>query len=162
MEDAVMRLFSRREGGEVPRFERLIIEPSGLSDPAPIAQAILRNPMMSRVFRLEAIVTVVDAMFAQTQAERHPEWRKQVALADRLVLTKKDLVGGDAVGRAQAVVRGFSPAVLVEASFGAVDGGLLFPPCCSRMMAIRGIRAITRRCLWWPIGRWTGVHLMGG
>src|ERR1700712_574760 len=59
MEDAVMRLFSRREGGEVPRFERLIIEPSGLSDSAPVARAILRNPMMSRVFRLETIVTVV-------------------------------------------------------------------------------------------------------
>jgi G3E family GTPase len=127
MEDAVMRLFSRRQDGQVPRFERLIIEPSGLSDPAPIAQAILRNPMMSRVFRLEAIVTVVDAIFAPMQAERHPEWRRQVALADRLVVSKTDLVDGDAAGLARAVARGCSPAVLLEASFGAVDAGLLFP-----------------------------------
>ena len=48
MEDAVMRLFTRREANDLPRFERLIIEPSGLADPAPIAQAILRNPLMAR------------------------------------------------------------------------------------------------------------------
>jgi G3E family GTPase len=129
MEDAVLRLFSRREGGEVPRFERLIIEPSGLSDPAPIAQAILRNPVMSRVFRLESIVTMVDAMFGPMQAERHPEWGRQVALADRLVLAKTDLVGGDEVERVRAVVQAFSPsAPVIEASFGAVDRELLFPP----------------------------------
>ena len=91
MEDAVMRLFSRREGGQIPQFQRLVIEPSGLSDPAPIAQAILRNPVMSRAMRLETIVTTVDALFAETQMARHPETRKQVALADRLVLTKTDL-----------------------------------------------------------------------
>ena len=73
-----MRLFSRRDTGEVPRFRRLIIEPSGLADPAPIAQAILRNPMMARALRLEAIVTTVDALFAQAQMARHPETRKQV------------------------------------------------------------------------------------
>ena len=128
MEDAVMRLFSRREGGEVPRFERLLIEPSGLADPAPIAQAVLRNPMMSRVFRLEAIVTVVDAMFAPMQAERHPEWGRQVALADRLVVAKTDVVDAAGVEGARAAVRAFSPAELVEATFGAVDAGALFPP----------------------------------
>jgi G3E family GTPase len=128
MEDAVMRLFSRRESQDVPRFERLIIEPSGLSDPAPIAQAILRNPLMSRALRLEAIVTTVDTMFGPMQAARHPEWGRQVALADRLVLTKTDLVDAETVGRVRAAVRRLSPAVLVEASFGAVDAGLLFPP----------------------------------
>ena len=128
MEDAVMRLFSRREGGEVPRFDRLIIEPSGLSDPAPIAQAILRNPVMSGVFRLEAIVTTVDALFGATQLARHPETRKQVALADRLVLTKGDVADADAdaVGRA---VRDHNPAApMLRADHGAVDAAALFPP----------------------------------
>ncbi|MGD0102750.1 MAG: GTP-binding protein [Rhodopila sp.] len=92
MEDAVMRLFSRREDGQIPQFQRLVIEPSGLSDPAPIAQAILRNPVMSRAMRLETIITTVDALFAEAQMVRHPETRKQVALADRLVLTKTDLL----------------------------------------------------------------------
>jgi G3E family GTPase len=128
MEDAVMRLFSRREDGVVPRFERLLIEPSGLADPAPIAQAILRNPVMSRVFRLEAIVSTVDAVFAETQLARHPETRKQVALADRLVVTKTDLVGEEAVERVRAVVRAHNPAApVLVAMHGAVDAGTLFP-----------------------------------
>ncbi|HBK06743.1 MAG TPA: hypothetical protein DDZ81_12875 [Acetobacteraceae bacterium] len=126
MEDAVMRLFSRREGGQVPRFERLIIEPSGLSDPAPIAQAILRNPVMSGVFRLEAIVTTVDALFGTSQLARHPETRKQVALADRLVLTKADLASTDALG---LELRDHNPAApILEARHGSVDAATLFPP----------------------------------
>ena len=52
-EEAVMRIFSRRQLANSPQFSRLIVEPSGLADPAPIAQAILRNPVLSRFLRLE-------------------------------------------------------------------------------------------------------------
>jgi G3E family GTPase len=129
MEGAVMRLFSRREGGEVPWFERLVIEPSGLSDPAPIAQAILRNPVLSRAFRLEAIVTTADALFGVMQAERHPEWGKQVALADRLVLTKADVASEGAVERLRADLRTQNPAApILVGSRGGVDAAGLFPP----------------------------------
>ena len=129
MEDAVMRLFSRREGGEVPRFQRLLIEPSGLADPAPIAQAILRNPVMSRAMRLEAIVTTVDALFGESQLARHPETRKQVALADRLVLTKTDLVTTASLERLQLELRNQNPAApIFKAPHGVVDATLLFPP----------------------------------
>jgi G3E family GTPase len=128
MEDAVMRLFTRRADGEVPRFERLIVEPSGLADPAPIAQAILRNPMMARSLRLASIVTTVDALFASAQLARHPETRKQIALADRLVLTKPDLVdpaGLDSVRSAVAGINALAPVLIAER--GAVDAALLFP-----------------------------------
>ncbi|HEY4173155.1 MAG TPA: GTP-binding protein [Rhodopila sp.] len=129
MEDAVMRLFSRREGGEVPRFERLIIEPSGLSEPAPIAQAVLRNPVMSRAMRLEAIVATVDALFAETQAVRHPEFAKQVALADRLVLTKTDLAETETTDRLRAYLRDQNAAApILTASHGTIDAASLFPP----------------------------------
>jgi len=129
MEEAVMRLFSRREGGDVPRFERLIIEPSGLSDPAPIAQAILRNPVMAGTMRLEAIVTTVDAVFAETQLARHPEFAKQIALADRLVLTKTDIGDNETTRRVRAILRDHNPAApILTASYGAVDAASLFPP----------------------------------
>jgi G3E family GTPase len=129
MEDAVMRLFSRREGGEVPRFQRLVIEPSGLSDPAPIAQAILRNPVMSRVFRLEAIISTVDALFAEAQLARHPETRKQIALADCLVLTKSDLATAGAVTHLHTTLRGHNQAApILTASHGEVDAAALFSP----------------------------------
>jgi G3E family GTPase len=130
MEDAVMRLFSRRGNGELPRFQRLIIEPSGLSDPAPIAQAILRNPVMSALFRLEAIVTVVDAVFGEMQLGRHPETRKQAALADRLVLAKRDQAPDDqALQTLRAELRAQNPiAPILESRFGSVEPAALFPP----------------------------------
>jgi G3E family GTPase len=128
LEDAVMRVFSRRQAGELPTFKRLIVEPSGLADPAPIAQAILRNPVMSRVLRLEAIVTTVDAMFAEAQLARHAESRKQISLADTLVLTKTDLADPSATQRVESLLANLNPqARLLEATHGAVDTAALFP-----------------------------------
>ena len=129
LESAVMRLFSRREDGAVPRFQRLVIEPSGLADPAPIAQAILRNPVISRAMRLEAIVTTVDAVFIERQLAQHAETRKQVALADRLVLTKSDLVTVGSVERVGSVLRECnSGAPIVVATHGEGAAGSVFPP----------------------------------
>jgi G3E family GTPase len=129
LDEAVMRLFSRREAGDVPRFKRLIIEPSGLADPAPIAQAILRNPLMARALRLDAIVTTVDALFAEAQLGKHPETRKQVALADHLVLTKTDLVDAACIKRVRATLRSLNRiAPILTANQGDVDAAPLFPP----------------------------------
>jgi G3E family GTPase len=128
MEAAVMRIFSRRQTGDLPRFRRLIVEPSGLADPAPIAQAILRNPVMSRYLRLEGIATTVDALFGSAQLERHEESRKQVSLADTLVLTKTDLAEPCAVAALKAKLRALNPtATLIEARHGAVDAAALAP-----------------------------------
>jgi G3E family GTPase len=128
MEEAVMRIFSRRQAGDLPRFRRLIVEPSGLADPAPIAQAILRNPVMSRHLRLEGIATAVDALFGLSQLERHAESRKQVSLADTLVLTKTDLAEPDIVAELKAKLRALNPAAtLIEARHGAVDAAALAP-----------------------------------
>lgn len=129
MEAAVMRLFSRRESQELPRFERLIIEPSGLADPAPIAQAILRNPVLSRALRLEAVVTTVDAVFGETQLARHAESRKQLALADCLVLTKTDLIPADNIDRLRRRLGAENPAApVIAVPHGAVPPASLFPP----------------------------------
>jgi len=129
LEDAVMRVFSRRQSGDLPAFRRLIVEPSGLADPAPIAQAILRNPIMSRALRLDGMITTVDAVFGSTQLERYPETLKQIGLADQLVLTKTDLVAPDEVERLRNALVSLNPAArIIEASFGAVDPEDLFPP----------------------------------
>ena len=128
-EDAVMRIFTRRETGTLPEFTRLIIEPSGLADTAPIAQTILRNPVMSAVLRLEAMITTVDAVLVRQQIERYPETRKQIVLADRLVLTKTDLVTPDVVAAVRRLLRDLNPvAPLHLAIRGAVDVADLLPP----------------------------------
>jgi len=128
LDDAVMRLFSRRDAGNLPRFKRLMIEPSGLADPAPIAQALLRNPVMSRAFRLEAIVTTVDGVFGEEQLRRHPETRKQVMLADQLILTKTDLIAGERLFDLESALRRFNPlAPITRADHGRVDAGAILP-----------------------------------
>jgi G3E family GTPase len=128
MEDAVMRIFSRREAGALPAFKRLIVEPSGLSDPAPIAQAILRNPVMSRAFRLEGIVATVDALFGEKQIAAHAETAKQIALADALVMTKADMTDASAQDRLRLALRRLNPgAEIFTALNGAVDPLALLP-----------------------------------
>jgi G3E family GTPase len=129
MEDAVMRLFSRRESGALSGFKRLIIEPSGLADPAPIAQAILRNPVMSRAFRLEGIVTTVDALFGERQIAAHAETAKQIALADALVITKTDMADAAGLQSLREKLRALNPgAEIFEVVNGAVDAATLLPP----------------------------------
>jgi G3E family GTPase len=124
--DAVMRIFARREAGALPDFQRLIIEPSGLADPAPIAQAILRNPIMARAFRLEGIVCTVDSLFGAEQIARHDETANQIALADRLVLTKTDLAPPEALAALRENLRRLNPvADIFEARQGAADAALL-------------------------------------
>ena len=128
LDDAVMRLFSRRDAGNLPRFKRLMIEPSGLADPAPIAQALLRNPVMSRAFRLEAIMTTVDGVFGEEQLRRHPETRKQVMLADQLILTKTDLISAERFFDLEAALRRLNPlASITRADHGRVDAGAILP-----------------------------------
>jgi G3E family GTPase len=123
-----MRVFTRRESGALPQFARLIIEPSGLADPAPIAQAILRNPVMSGVLRLEAIIGTVDAVLVEGQITRHPETRKQIALADRLVLTKTDMVDAAAIGSVTRALCDLNPmAPILSAVCGEIDAALLLP-----------------------------------
>ena len=84
-------LFSRRERGEIPRFQRVVIETSGLADPAPIAFTLMREPVLQHHFRLGRIVTVIDAVNGGDQLARFPESVNQAAIADAIVLTKTDL-----------------------------------------------------------------------
>jgi G3E family GTPase len=79
--------------------------------------------------RLESIVTTVDALFAATQSARHPEFAKQVALADRLVVTKTDLATPETIEQLRVSLTSQNPAApIVTASHGAIDPTSLFPP----------------------------------
>jgi G3E family GTPase len=127
MEEALMRIFSRRESGAIPHFARLIVEPSGLADPAPIAQAILRNPLMSRVLRLDTTLATVDAVFALRQLDEHAEARKQVAFADRLLVTKTDLASEAEIAALKKHLGRLNPtAAIIDVRNGAADPTLLF------------------------------------
>jgi G3E family GTPase len=91
LEGALRQLLARRDAGEIPPFRRIVIETTGLADPAPMMQMMLNNPLVSHFCALAGVVTTVDAVNAARQLDEHPEARKQVALADRLLVTKTDL-----------------------------------------------------------------------
>lgn len=91
LELALTDLFWKRREGQVPQFARVLVETTGLADPAPVLQLLLNNPMVAARYRLDATVATVDALHAAQQLDDNAESVKQVALADRLVLTKGDL-----------------------------------------------------------------------
>src|SRR5262245_53705523 len=117
-------LLARRDSGEVPAFSRVLVETTGLADPAPIVQLLLNNPLVSHFVRLDAVVTTVDAVHGAMQMQQHPAAVKQVALADRLLLTKTDLADSAALLPA---LRALNPAApVIEVRHGAVAPALLF------------------------------------
>jgi G3E family GTPase len=88
---ALRELYARRADGTLPQFRRVVLETTGLADPAPVLFTLASDPALRHKFAAGAVTATVDAMHGAAQATRYPEWRKQVAIADRLVVTKTDL-----------------------------------------------------------------------
>ncbi len=86
----LLDLQRRREAGEIG-YDRVLIETSGLADPAPILHALMTDRDIALQHAIDGVVTVVDALHGEATLERHPEARRQVALADRLLLSKTDI-----------------------------------------------------------------------
>jgi G3E family GTPase len=114
LEETLRGLLARRDRGEVPSFQRVLVETTGLADPAPIVQLLLHNPLLSHFVRLDAIVTTVDAVHGERQLDAHAEAVKQVAVADRLLLTKTDLAGMEAIAPLRARLARLNPAATVN------------------------------------------------
>lgn len=88
-------LFIKRVKEEVPYFRRVLIETTGLADPAPIIHTLMSAPVVSNRFALDGIITTIDAANAENELNRHEESVKQAAVADRIVITKSDLAEPD-------------------------------------------------------------------
>jgi G3E family GTPase len=86
-------LAARRAAGTAPQFERVVIETTGLADPAPILHALMADRDLCEVYALDSVVATVDAVTGLATLERHAEALRQAAFADRIVLTKTDLPG---------------------------------------------------------------------
>ncbi len=90
LQESLRTLFADRARGAVPSFERVVIETSGLADPGPVLQTFASDRALGDEFHLQALVTVVDAPGGASNLDHMPEARQQVALADRIVLSKTD------------------------------------------------------------------------
>jgi G3E family GTPase len=121
--DELRDLLSRRTRGEIPPFSRVIVETTGLADPAPVVYTLLSEPVVRHHYRLESVVATVDGV----NGMREPESVKQAAIADRLVVTKTDVADRDAVLDVKERLARLNPAApIIEAVFGAVEPGDVF------------------------------------
>ncbi len=87
----LLMLHSKRESGEIPQFDRVVVESTGLADPAPVIHTLMSDRFLEHRFMLGGIVTTVDAANGLLTIEEHKECEKQVAVADRIVITKTDI-----------------------------------------------------------------------
>ena len=94
---ALRDLFLRRVRGEVPEFQRALVETTGLADPAPIIHTLMSDPLIGARYRLDGVIATVDAVHGSGQLDDHAEAVKQAAMADRLLVTKSDLVDAAAL-----------------------------------------------------------------
>ena len=145
LEQTLRSLLARRDRGEVPAFSRILVETTGLADPAPIIQLLLNNPLVSHFVRLDTIVTTVDAVNGLRHVEEHAEAIKQAALADRLLLTKTDLAPPETIEHLQRRLIALNPGAVRdlvtngEISPESLFGAALFDPSRKTVDARRWI-----------------------
>src|ERR1700681_320210 len=116
LREALLRLYGRRQRGEVPPFTRLVIETTGLADPAPIVATFAADPMLRHHFRLGNIVTVVDAEDGAAHLDDYEEARHQAAVADRLVVSKIDIAAPEKATRLARLLARINPAAEIVTS----------------------------------------------
>ena len=121
-------LLRRRDNGRIAPFRRVVIETTGLADPAPILHAVLYHPYLSMRYALEGVVTVIDAVNGPATLDAHEEAVRQAAVAECLVVAKADLLGdaGVSLARLEERLRALNPgAEILVAEQGAVPAGRL-------------------------------------
>jgi G3E family GTPase len=127
--DELRDLLSRRTRGEIPPFRRVLVETTGLADPAPVLNTLLAEPVVMHHFEPGAVIATVDALNGDGQLDREAETLKQVLVADRLVVTKTDAAERSSVDALVDRLRGLNPAAdLLEVSFGEAEPALLLAP----------------------------------
>jgi G3E family GTPase len=126
--DTLADLIDRLQSGRIAKLRRVVIETTGLADPAPVLQSIMGHPALVQAYRLDGVVTLVDAVNADATLDAHVEAVKQVAVADRIVVTKTDLVADPGkIAALRERLRGINPgAAILDAGDAGASVGTLF------------------------------------
>jgi G3E family GTPase len=120
-------LDKQRRQGDLPPFDRVLIETTGLADPVPIAQTVVTDEKLAPTYQLDSVITLVDGVNGLQQLDTQPESVKQAALADRLLISKTDLPEATAVPALLARLSELNPGAQVLAvAHGEVTPALLF------------------------------------
>lgn len=115
-------LFIKRVKGEIPEFGRVVIETTGLADPAPIIHTLMTDPLIASRYKLDGIVTTIDAVNGERILNAQAEAVKQAAVADRLILTKADIADPTKVEMLRERLRQLNPAApIIPAAMGKIE-----------------------------------------
>ena len=127
--EALLELLDLDQRGEIPCLDRVVVETTGLADPAPILHTIFADPVLQHHFCVDLVLTTVDAVNGDLHLDRNPESVKQVAAADKIVLTKTDVAEPDSVRGLLSRLGAINPSAnVLEAAFGETDAAELFRP----------------------------------
>jgi G3E family GTPase len=122
LQETLRELFAQRRAGSVIDFDRVVVETTGLADPAPVIQTFASDTLLAAQYRLDGVVALVDAVNGAGQLDAQPEAVKQAAVADRLLLTKTDLASADGVAALRERLRALNPhAEIAQAVLGEID-----------------------------------------
>jgi G3E family GTPase len=122
LHETLAELHAKRVRGEVPPFERVVVETTGLADPGPILNTLLGHRLVTAHYRLEAAIVTVDAQHVLALIAGQPEVARQIAIADRLVLTKTDMAGDTGSIRARlTALNAWAPVVVSVAGQAALE-----------------------------------------
>jgi G3E family GTPase len=136
----IRSLLERRDRGEVPPFQRLLIETTGLADPVPIVRTLLADPVVRHHARPGNIIVTLDATLGVAQASAFAEITRQLLLADQIVITKTDLAPDTLQAAACALARRINPMAIIE----SVEAARSHP---GALIAERSIEDIGRAAL---------------
>ncbi|WP_180898044.1 CobW family GTP-binding protein [Martelella soudanensis] len=149
--DTLADLLDRMQTGRIRPVSRVIIETTGLADPVPVLMAIMAHPAIAASFRIDGVVTLVDAVTGIGALERHDEAARQVAVADRLVITKTDLVPAEATAGLAERLAAINPTAEI------VDGAA--PMAAQPGLLVAGLFDPARKSA--QVGEWLRAAVAG-
>jgi G3E family GTPase len=149
--DTMRDLYFKRSMDAIPQFNRLVIETTGMADPGPIMANLMNEPVIESVYRLDAVIVTIDAMYGLQQLAEHGEARKQAAVADVLLLTKTDIATPEQTNTLKEKLIGINPGATqhkvvngeIDPDF-IIDVGL-FDPSGKRAEPERWLRSPLKR-----------------
>lgn len=142
--DTLAELIDGMQTGRIKPLSRIVIETTGLADPAPVMQSVMGHPAVAQHFDLDGVVTVVDAVNGLSTIDAYPEAYKQVAVADRLILTKKTLADEATIAALTRRLRSLNPRAPITDG-DAEDAG-------SAAMLVNGLYDPASKIV--DVGRW--------
>ena len=138
---ALLELYAQAARKEIPAFERVLLETTGLADPTAVVATLLQQPLLAKVYRPGAVVTVVDGVVGAATVAAHPEATSQIALADRLIISKVDVAEPAAVAALAAELRRRNRSAELLHTSGTVDADVLLAPAAGDDARGLGLKA---------------------